>query len=399
MVANAMTSTFEEETVIPSTATLDVAPEVAANDALEMTAALEAQATDSVVQKERKGIAAWWHSLIHGNVDRTFEKPVDMTIAGSPYYSQESGFGIGGQVSALYRLNRTDSVMQPSDFSLMGGISTSGSYSFGFEGNTHFTRDKRFSYRVVFKNQRHNFWGVNYETCTTNDHINAKFRRIEARLDYRQRFYRHWFWGAVLNIDYGKAYLDDYSYLNGLDNNGFYTGVGGLVTYDSRDYALNPKKGMYFLTRVIYYPQYLGAAENANFKATVQFDTYQHIWQGGMLAWDFLARYTITKGEAPWQLREEISHDDRQMRGYYTGCITDHSQLCAQVELRQHIYKRLGCVAWVGGGSFFKNKINHFLPNAGVGLRFEFKANTNIRMDFGVGRKNAGICFGFGEAF
>lgn len=57
----------------------------------------------------------YWQSLIHGNVDRTYEKPFDVSFALAPTYSREGGFGIGGSVTGLYRLNRSDSTMAPSN--------------------------------------------------------------------------------------------------------------------------------------------------------------------------------------------------------------------------------------------------------------------------------------------
>lgn len=39
------------------------------------------------------------------------------------------------------------------------------------------------------------------------------------------------------------------------------------------------------------------------------------------------------------------------MRGYYAGRYIDNSQIAAQVEIRQHIYGRLGCAVWGGAGT------------------------------------------------
>ena len=38
----------------------------------------------------------YWNSLVNGNVDRTYEKKVDMSYAVSPCYTREGGVGIGG---------------------------------------------------------------------------------------------------------------------------------------------------------------------------------------------------------------------------------------------------------------------------------------------------------------
>lgn len=73
------------------------------------------------------------------------------------------------------------------------------------------------------------------------------------------------------------------------------------------------------------------------------------------------------------------------------------------MELRQHILGRLGCTAWVGGGNVFpslgKIKFKNTLPNYGLGLRFEFKHNVNIRADYGFGKDTGGLVFQFAKAF
>lgn len=106
---------------------------------------------------------------------------------------------------------------------------------------------------------------------------------------------------------------------------------------------------------------------------------------------------------APWILREELGGAMGRMRGYYAGRFIDTNQGCAQIELRQHLASRFGCVAWVGAGTVFPSlegfSWKNILPNYGVGLRVEFKHNMNLRVDFGFGKETAGLCFGFGEAF
>ena len=39
------------------------------------------------------------------------------------------------------------------------------------------------------------------------------------------------------------------------------------------------------------------------------------------------------------------------------------------------------------------------LPTYGLGLRFEFKHNVNLRLDYGFGKGTSGIVLAFGEAF
>ncbi|MDE6198984.1 MAG: hypothetical protein K2G06_03990, partial [Muribaculaceae bacterium] len=73
------------------------------------------------------------------------------------------------------------------------------------------------------------------------------------------------------------------------------------------------------------------------------------------------------------------------------------------MELRQHIWRRNSVVVWVGAGSVFPRfenlRLQEILPNFGVGYRWEFKKNVNVRLDFGIGKGETGIIFNINEAF
>lgn len=120
-----------------------------------------------------------------------------------------------------------------------------------------------------------------------------------------------------------------------------------------------------------------------------------------MLAFDLYGQ--LNGDDVPWTLREELGAGTSRMRGYYAGRYIDNNQLSAQMELRQHIYGRVGCVAWAGGGTVFPKlsqlRMKDVLPNYGLGLRVEFKHNVNIRIDYGFGKDTGGFVFQFAEAF
>ena len=73
-------------------------------------------------------------------------------------------------------------------------------------------------------------------------------------------------------------------------------------------------------------------------------------------------------------------------------------------ELRQHVWRRNGIVVWAGAGevfpSFDKLMMRRILPSFGIGYRWEFKKNINIRLDYGRGRFNeSNFIFAINEAF
>lgn len=358
---------------------------------------LYAQETEG--EKFRK----YWNSLVNGNIDRTFEKKIDMSYIVAPCYTREGSFGIGGAATGLYRLDHRDSIMQPSDISLSGSATIKGFYGITIKGNNNFKGNKsRLSYHLQFQNKNLDFWGISYDACNQNPISGYKRQMIKWESDYVYKLTKNFHLGAAFNMNYTKASnVITPTYLKGQKNSYFFTGVGISVSYDTRDFILNPKHGVYFMVKEIYYPYFASTYYKNIWGTTIIFDYYQKAWKGSILALDLYGQFNGKN--IPWVLREELGSGNSRMRGYYTGRYIDNNQITAQLELRQHIYSRIGCVAWLGGGtvfpSFDKLQCKNILPNYGLGLRVEFKHNVNIRVDYGFGKATAGFIFQFAEAF
>lgn len=57
-------------------------------------------------------------------------------------------------------------------------------------------------------------------------------------------------------------------------------------------------------------------------------------------------------------------------------------------------------MGWVGTVFHGKGfKLDNLLPNGGIGIRWEFKKNVNVRLDYGFGKGESGIIFNINEAF
>lgn len=91
------------------------------------------------------------------------------------------------------------------------------------------------------------------------------------------------------------------------------------------------------------------------------------------------------------------------MGGYFLGQYRDRNVVMAQVEYRLHIAGRQGMVFWAGTGAIAPKPDElasaHWLPNAGIGYRFEFKPRVNVRLDAGFGRRTRGVYLQINEAF
>lgn len=368
-----------------------------------MAMPLYSQQDSIYIEKKDGALKKYWNSFIHGNVDRTFERKIDMSYAVAPSYTREGSFGVGGMAIGLYRLDRKDSIMQPSDITLTGNISINGFYTLTATGNNHFKGNRsRLSYSLEFARKTLNFWGVSYEGCAMNPLSEYTRQQIRWESDYVYKLSKQFYIGAAFNLNYADlSDIKDISYLEGQKQSYFFTGLGISLQYDTRDFILNPKRGIYIMFKEVIYPEFLGSFNKTLFSTNFIFDIYQKVWSGGIIAGDIYGQFN--KKNTPWPLREELGSGGFRMRGYYGGRYIDCNQLTAQVELRQHIFNRLGCVAWIGTGSVFpelkKFNCKNILPNYGLGLRIEFKHNVNARIDYGFGKDTGGFVFNFAEAF
>lgn len=349
--------------------------------------------------KKRRG---FWRQLFHGNEDHTFDKKFDVSFIAAPSYTRESSFGIGGLASGLYRLDRTDSLMQPSDVSIVGNVALSGLYMVGVSGNNYFKGNRsRLSYDVTFANKPLYFWGIDYADCVANPAIDYTRRKISIDLQYFYTIFDEFKVGARIDFSHAKiSSIEDESYLQGQKRSYTFTGVGASLQYDTRDFIPNPQRGIYVMADVTLYPQFMSNYDKSPVRTTFIFDFYHSLWSGGVIATDIYGRFNGK--DSPWALREELGGGYR-MRGYYAGRYIDNSIVSCQAELRQRIYKRIGCTVWGGCGTVFPRlsefEWKNILPSYGLGFRWEFKHRVNIRVDYGFGKHTSGFIFNINEAF
>jgi hypothetical protein len=349
----------------------------------------------------------WLSSLIRGNIDRTHEKVLDWGFAVTPSYTREAGFGIGAAATGLYRINRQDSVMNPSDVFTSFNASLNGFFVFTFKGNNLFPDNRsRLSYKVEVYRKRLDFWGITSEATAKNPKSKYDRRQIDLQAEYIYKVNRNFYAGVRLRADYTDARnLNNPEYLLGERKQFYVTGLGLSFEYDTRDNLVTPTRGLHIAYKPMIYPVYLGNAPHTFANHSVITNGYFKMWRGSVLGVDLYGSFNSVK--TPWTMREQVASDGVRMRGYYMGSYIDNNQIAAQLEYRQNVYRRIGFTLWGGCATIFssfqefvhKDIRPEWLPNYGSGLRIEFKHNVNARIDYGFGKHTSGILFAIGEAF
>ena len=330
-------------------------------------------------------------------------KRFDFSVIGGPHYASDTKFGLGLVAAGLYRTDPNDSILPPSNVSLYGDVSSVGFYMLGVRGNHIAPKGRyRIDYHLYFYSFPADFWGIGYEMGDNDaNKSNMKRWQAQAEVSFLFRVADNFYIGPMASYDYviGK-HIERPELLQGMDQHTWNVGAGVSLVYDNRDNLTNPHRGIYLNINQMFRPRFMG--NDYAFSTTAfRFDAYQRLGKGTVLAEDIGANLNF--GNPSWGMMAELG-GTHSMRGYYEGRYRDKHSLEATVGLRQHVWKRNGIVVWVGAGTIFPKfsalRSKQILPNAGVGYRWEFKKNVNVRLDYGFGKSGqSGFLFNINEAF
>lgn len=334
------------------------------------------------------------------------EKPgggLDFSIIGGPYYSSEMGFGIGVVASGIYGHGVANPDCPPSNVSLFGKVSTKGFGSLGIRG-THISADEslRVNYLAEVVADPSDYWGIGYEMAN-NDANKSRIKRngVNAEVTALAHLGHHLYFGPMATYNFVRSHdIQRPELLEGMRGTTWAGGAGVTLTYDSRDVLTNPHKGVYVAVTQCFYPKFIG--NRYPFSSTrIQADWYKSVWKDGIVAAD--VRSEFNTGHPSWHMMASVG-GSYYLRGYYEGRYRDKNMMAAQVELRQRVYRRSGIALWAGVASVFSHfsevQMRRALPNLGLGYRWEFKKDVNVRIDVGFGKHGqSGFMFNINEAF
>jgi len=263
-----------------------------------------------------------------------------------------------------------------------------------------------------------NYWGVGYDAAKnpSKPDSTTSYRRNwwQLYLKYSYQFRKHLFAGVL--FDYNRTSATNLSAEMAQDPNVVNDGklirnwsLGLLFQYDSRDITINAYEGVFFELSSNFYRS--EAFKKPNYQIMVMdYRQYEQIGRPGRtLAWQIKTR--IGNGNVPWSEMSQIG-TPFDLRGYRWGRYRDKNMLFGIVEYRHMFMRktarkdgsmmsRFGFVTWLAGGSIadtYKDMTN-WLPNGGLGLRFEIQKRMNARLDYGIGNDTNAFYISFNEAF
>lgn len=329
------------------------------------------------------------------------EASTGLSIIGGPHYDSMTGMGLGVIGSYGYRMNDCESPLQPSVLTVRGDVSTAGFWLVGAQNNMILSGDsKRINSSFKVEHMPIYFWGMEFPNGKNDDNkTRMKQFHMEFNTNVLFRIVKGLFVGPYVHWEYNKSdSIDIPQLLEGQELFQRNYGVGLTVDYDTRDNITGPTRGVYMHLNQVFFPRFLWNGNYAFTRTDFRFSFYKKAWRGAIIAAD--VRAVFNYGSPSWATMAKWGGTDN-MRGYYRGRYRDDHMMNATIELRQQLWRWLGMTAWFGGGSVFHDSHSmHFLPNAGIGLRWAFRKHVNIRLDYGFGRAGeSAFIFGINEAF
>lgn len=348
-------------------------------------------------------------------------------ILGGPSYSPDFGLLVGGSALMTFSLNPQDTTLKRSVVPIALAFMFDGGINIFSKPQLFFKHDRfRLFGKFSYKNTVENYYDIGYTT-------NRGYIRSDSTSQYRYSgvqinpwfLFRlgesDFFAGPQIDINYdhftkpAKGLVENQSYqeaggtAHGYKN--FNSGLGFLLTYDSRDVPANAYKGIYLDFRGMMYHKIFGSDHNF-YRLELDYRQYKEVGKRKVIAWTAQTKNVF--GDNIPLTQYSLTGTPFDLRGYYQGQYRDKSSHIVMAEYRQmlntdqetwlkRIINHLGFVVW-GGCGFMgptPTKIEGVLPNYGVGLRIEVQPRMNVRLDLGKNTVNNQTLFYFNmtEAF
>lgn len=115
------------------------------------------------------------------------DKKFDFSIIGGPHFASDTKLGLGLVASGLYRIDRSDLSIQPSNISFYGDVTTTGYYLLGIRGTTIFPKDiYRLELNLYFFSFPSKYWGIGYDNAR-KDYTNYKRLENQVRINFSRK--------------------------------------------------------------------------------------------------------------------------------------------------------------------------------------------------------------------
>lgn len=293
-----------------------------------------------------------------------------------------------------------------STLALVAGYADSKSYITGVGGTIHLSDDRfRISGLGGYARANLDYFGLTGVGISPGDSVALSGKGYILNLSGQMRLAPSVYAGVSVNLLNATITSDmPVAELGGSNLSYRHFGIGPVVKYDSRDNSWWPTKGVQISIKDTFMTAHFDQTgnggttrkkfSNLEFKSSAYFALQNNLVIAGNV------RASQASDGAPFFMQPSIS-----VRGFPSGKYYEPFVLEGQAELRWFPMKRIGLVAFGGGGVIaagldgIDDGTSAFGYGAGVRYRLSEVDRMNIGMDIAFGGGGSAVYFRLGEAF
>ncbi len=353
-------------------------------------------------------IFAMFWNISNASMDDSLPRGISSRILAFPFAlrSPETSWGFGGAAAYFFKSKKDDELLRTSDVNIVGLYTLEKQTVIVLGSTIFFPGEKQiFRFQASYSNYPDKTWGLGNES-PENASEDYTYRQTFANPQLIFKLYKNLFAGASIEFQnisefkYEGGGVFDFENINGKEG-GLNSGVGLLLTWDSRNNAYSPSRGIFAEFNLTRFTENLGS--DFNFTSYI-IDLRKFMPAGKNRVLGFHSVAKVNVGSAPIRYMAMLGGPEI-MRGYYKGRYMDEDMFSIQAELRQYLFWRIGVVGFVSAGQV-DNKIKtfgidefHYAGGAGLRVVLQEKEKLNLRVDFGFGEDSHGVYVLLKEAF
>ncbi|HEY4334311.1 MAG TPA: BamA/TamA family outer membrane protein [Puia sp.] len=321
--------------------------------------------------------------------------------------SIETGWSLGLASAATFHLTSRDTAVRTSNAQALALYTTRSQLVLALNGSIYFPGERFiFNEQLSYSSFPDNFWGLG-KRAPDSSKESYKFKQYYIYLHPQFLVGKNLFFGVlyeyqrVFNVEFPKGGLFDRQDVPG--RYGYHvSGVGLSLTYDTRNNAFSPNKGMMAQFYFDHFAPFFGSDyQYTNY--VIDLRRFLRIYNEQVLALQVFGSFNV--GETPLRSLSFLGGANT-MRGYYAGRYRDKNAAVIQAEYRVPLFWRVGAVGFADVGNVGPDldyiNFHHFKYSYGGGLRFALnqKEKLNLRLDYGIAKGSSqGFYLQLGEAF
>jgi len=320
--------------------------------------------------------------------------------------SPETNWGFGAASAYFFKPEKKEPDIRTSDVNLIALYTMRSQLVIVLGSTVFFSKEKTIlRFEGSYSYYPDKCWGLGNSTLP-EDAENYTIRQTYFNPQLLRKFFRHWYAGFTYEIQHIGSFIyqangvfDQQSIIGRYGGNT--SGVGLLLTWDTRNNAYSPSKGFFFEMSSKFFDRDIGSDFNFS-KLALDFRNFVLLPGKQVLAMQLVINEN--SGSIPIRHLGMIGGSEI-MRGYYRGRFMDKDMIAMQAEYRQHVYWRLGFTCFGGLGevaphtSDFRWNAVRYAYGAGVRLMVSESEKLNLRVDFGHGENSNGLYVILKEAF